>query len=592
MRVNFKSVGVYAKLGHLFTGASAAVTNLKQAIGQWLANLTRRLRHHFYLYLAAVLTLLLLLDAGVFGVGERISQRTFDAMLHSRILVPPADTDIVIVDVNEASLSAMAGEYGQWPWPRQVFGEFLENIEAQRPKAVVFDILFSEADIDNPDSDAYFNETIGDTSNTYFPFLRLPAEQDKLSEVKPDMIAGLREIAPGKGDKDAGIAVVLPHFDAAVASGRLGTHNIYPGHDGIVREYRLYNDVHGWRLPSLPMTLARSLGYPLPESQNVLLNWRGKPFSYRYVSFSDVMADMNAQHKKRPQDEFTDKIVLIGSTAPSLFDLKATPMAKAFPGVEILATAIDNVKHGDHLKSWHGSLPMSLLSLAMIWLTALAFYLHLDRYRLGLVFGASMVGLLALSYLVINLSNTYLDFGAPIAWASLCFFLARAYAAAADRVLHRWLAFGVKADAAGTRVLLMPIRVESSTPWSDKLRRRFKRQLELQSTTPNTVDVMRGTQAGVFGLFAEMAVVSWSYAETKADYAAQAREDASQLAQKLPAILQAIGLPRETPVRHVQHEGAFTTGRPIPSQWRGLFAQALIQMEHTPAVTSDGSPHA
>ncbi|HWT29321.1 MAG TPA: CHASE2 domain-containing protein, partial [Methylophilaceae bacterium] len=161
------------------------MTNLKQAVGQWLANLTRRLRHHFYLYLAALLTLLLLLDAGVFGIGERISQRTFDAMLHSRILVPPADTDILIVDVNEASLSAMAGEYGQWPWPRQVFGEFLENIEAQRPKAVVFDILFSEADIDNPDSDAYFNETIGDTSNTYFPFLRLPAEQDKLSEVKP-----------------------------------------------------------------------------------------------------------------------------------------------------------------------------------------------------------------------------------------------------------------------------------------------------------------------------------------------------------------------------------------------------------------------
>jgi len=34
---------------------------------------------------------------------------------------------MIIVDINEASLEAMAGEYGRYPWPRQVFGEFLEK---------------------------------------------------------------------------------------------------------------------------------------------------------------------------------------------------------------------------------------------------------------------------------------------------------------------------------------------------------------------------------------------------------------------------------------------------------------------------------
>src|SRR3546814_15849777 len=82
----------------------------------------------------------------------------------------------------------MAEEYGRWPWPRQVFGGFLENIEAQHPQAVVFDVLFSDADIYNPDSDAYFNEVIADTDNTFFPFLRLPQAHDELSQVKPGMI--------------------------------------------------------------------------------------------------------------------------------------------------------------------------------------------------------------------------------------------------------------------------------------------------------------------------------------------------------------------------------------------------------------------
>jgi adenylate cyclase len=280
------------------------VTKLKLLIGQWLANLTRRLRNNFYLYLAALLTVFLLLDASVFKVGENMRQKAFDVMVRSRVIVPAPDKDIVIVDVNEASLSAMANEYGRWPWPRQVFGEFLENIQAQQPKAVVFDILFSDADIYNPDSDAYFNEVIAGSTNTYFPFLRLPAEHDALSQVKPDMIKGLTEVTPGKADQEATIAVVLPHFEAAVDSGRLGTHNIYPDKDGIVREYRLYNDDYGWRLPSLPMAVAKSLGYPLPESQNVLLNWRGKPFTYQYVTFSDVevqvsVGDIDADIGKR-----------------------------------------------------------------------------------------------------------------------------------------------------------------------------------------------------------------------------------------------------------------------------------------------------
>jgi len=149
------------------------VSKLALLMNQWLASITRRLHNNFYLYLSTLLTVFVLLDASLFHIGENMRDKAFDLMVKNRVIVPKADKDIVIVDINEASLSAMAGEYGRWPWPRQVIGEFLENIQAQQPKAVVFDILFSDPDVYNPDSDAYFNDVIAGTNNTFFPMLRL-----------------------------------------------------------------------------------------------------------------------------------------------------------------------------------------------------------------------------------------------------------------------------------------------------------------------------------------------------------------------------------------------------------------------------------
>ena len=113
------------------------------------------------------------LDATLLHFTGEMRQAAFDTMVRYRLIVPKPDPDIVIVDVNEASLAAMAKDYGRWPWPRQVLGEFVEQVEKQRPKAVVFDILFSDADVYNPDSDAYFNDAIAATNNTFFPMLRL-----------------------------------------------------------------------------------------------------------------------------------------------------------------------------------------------------------------------------------------------------------------------------------------------------------------------------------------------------------------------------------------------------------------------------------
>lgn len=564
------------------------MTKLKLLVGQWLANVTRKLQNNFYLYLAGLLTLFVLLDAGLFHVGENMRQKAFDFMVKSRIVVPNADPAIVIVDINEASLEAMAKENGRWPWPRQVFGEFLENIEAQHPRAVVFDVLFSDADVYNPDSDAYFNDVIAGTNNTFFPLLRLDPSQDKLSSIKPSMIPGLEQLpsTDSEADKNATIAVVLPHFEAAISSKRLGTHNIEPDKDGIVREYRLWTNESGWRLPAIPFVVGKFAANNIANAaskeppQQMLINWRGKPFTYHYVSFSDVMNDMSSKEKHRPQDEFKDKIVIIGSTATSLGDIKPTAMDKSFPGVEIMANAIDNVKHGDYLHVWRGATPYVLLSLLLIWSTTLAFYSNVDRDKFNKFFSSSQIGLLVLSYIGINLTNTYLDFTGPITWAVGYFSIAKIYALATDRALQRWLAFGAKADAAGTTATLMPIIIEYAEPLGDALLKKLKRQIDLCSNTPNSVEILKGTQSGIWGLFGDVIVVSWVYSERQPDYAASVQADANHIQQNVSRLLTDIGLPSDTPWRAALHTQPLDAATGLANQWRSLFAQAILKLEH------------
>ena len=557
---------------------------LRLLLGQWLANLTRKLKNNFYIYLATLFTLLVLLDASVFHVGLNMRDKAFDFMVKHRVVQPKADKEIVIVDINEASLAAFAKEYGRWPWPRQVLGEFVENIQAQNPKAIVFDIVFSDADIYNEDSDAYFNEVITACENCFFPILRLDASQDKLSKLKYKQIPG---IIAGSDSEDADtIAAILPYFKGALKADRLGTHNVYPDVDGIVREYRMFHDESGWRLRALPLVVGEFAknSTPLNMPQNMLINWRGKPFTYTYASFSDVFTDMASKDKKRAKDEFTNKIVIIGSTAPGLFDIKPTAMDKQFPGVEILATAIDNVKHRDYLKVWRGKTPYILMSLLLIWATTLAFYFKVDRDRFNSLFTTVQIGLLVLSYIAINLSNTYLDLTAPILWAVALFGIAKIYALATDRALQRWLAFGVTSDTPESSVLMMPILVEASEPLPDALQTKLERKIELIAKTPCTIEALTGTQSGIWGLFGDMIVVSWVFSDDKPEYAAAAKQDAQSIASQLTTLIAEVGLPTNTNTRYALHEGKLlnqsSLGSTLASQWRTLFAQAVIKLEH------------
>lgn len=89
------------------------INRIRQMLAGFYAFLAQHWKKSFYLYLAALFTVFAIADTAVLHLTEGMRQGAFDAMVRYRIRAPKPDPDIVIVDINEASLAAMAKDYGR-----------------------------------------------------------------------------------------------------------------------------------------------------------------------------------------------------------------------------------------------------------------------------------------------------------------------------------------------------------------------------------------------------------------------------------------------------------------------------------------------
>ena len=274
---------------------------------------------------------------------------------HAARLAP--DPDVVLVDVDEKSLAAMQAEAGRFPWPREVYAELLRGLMPQQPRAVVFDIMFSEPDKFRPQSDQAFAEAaLPYRANLYFPMLLLDARDHASGATAAELAPLIGLVRRPDADREARIAVVPP-MALPQELWRGGTINFLEDDDHVGRRYALRTTVRGWDIPSLPARVALDLGYPLPDAPDLRLAWRGTARGLPSVSFSDLYEDYGRSLRKRPADEFKGKVVVIGAAAAGLGDLRVTPLSSTQPGMEILATAIENLKNGRAMRAAPAWLP-------------------------------------------------------------------------------------------------------------------------------------------------------------------------------------------------------------------------------------------
>lgn len=372
-------------------------------------------RHRIALHVAIAVVLL---GVGTWNLLGRefaggISNANFDLLMNKRFIPYKADPDIVILDIDEGSLKAMAPRYGLWPWPRELLAEVASRMEGAGAKAVLFDILFVDPDTARTNSEVRFLEYVSASKISYFPFVRRDRSGDAASPITLSM---LNFVAPDPAwasrDPMATIALSAPFYAAITDSGRLGYVNASPDRDNVVRSYDSYELKAGYRIPSLPYRAAQALRWPRSYAARSLINWPKDPAAeYRAYPFSEALSAARRQDN-RFFERFRGKIVLVGSTAFTLNDIKSTPVDSALPGLYILAVAADNLKNGAFLKP----LPRWGIWLCELLVIAMAYWLcgRLNK-RTSLVQYLFLIPtlLLGISLVSISISHVYMDLTMP-----------------------------------------------------------------------------------------------------------------------------------------------------------------------------------
>ena len=320
-----------------------------------------------------------------------------DYMFQVRGEIKQSD-NVVIVDIDEKSLK----EVGQWPWGRDKVSNILYNLTNAKVGIIGFDIVFSEADGKSPykifkeynrsvegieDYDNIFQNAISNTPTILGYQFELDEKKTYISKAIPNIPATIIERHKSKDIsniiKAKGVILNIDKLQSASYSS--GFFNNIPDSSGMVRSVPLVIEYDNQLYPSLSLEIVRialgssniiinyfengiesikvkDLNIPTDIHGRMIINYRGEPKTFKYISAVDILNN-NFNRK-----DIEGKIVLIGTSASGLLDLRATPFSPFFPGVEVHANAIDNMLMGDFLSK---PIKMEVINIAIVFLLAI-----------------------------------------------------------------------------------------------------------------------------------------------------------------------------------------------------------------------------
>jgi adenylate cyclase len=368
----------------------------------------------------------------------------------------PLQQPVVIVDIDEESLA----EVGQWPWPRTEVARLVDRLRDAGVVATAFDVVFAEPDRTSPGRYAKFLDHL---SPDVLDALRsLPSNDELLARSlrQTRVVLGQSGYHRQVGDAEQGEETPIPlavigrdprpylfHFPAlvrniqqleAAAAGR-AIFNLVPGSDGIVRRVPAFVVAGGQVLPALSVELLRIAtggnafaiktdeagvraivvaGVEVPTDRNGRL-WVYYAASRPelYVSAKDVLSGTVAPER------LAGKLVLIGTSAAGLFDLKATPLQDNVPGVEVHAQVLEMILSGQLLLRPNYALGAELVALAVVGLLMIAL-VPVFGAVVSMLFGGLVAGGLALtSWLLFTGEGLLIDVAYPVIGSFAVFIL-------------------------------------------------------------------------------------------------------------------------------------------------------------------------
>lgn len=325
---------------------------------------------------------------GVVTVRDRLEYLAYDLRLNAGLPKHPQPSkEILIVDIDERSLQ----QEGRWPWPRARLADLVARLQKAGAAVIAFDMVLSEPET-NTASDLLARLPPELSSSAFTEFLTHEAHNaDGDARLAGRLATGDTVLGVVFHNQDSPASGLLPapmfHVDSASAPLLITTLPTYtanraplqqaahyagfltalPDSDGVIRRAPLLLR-HGDDLyPALALEAARlfllsdqprlhttdlgastaiegiDLGgrlIPTDAAGRVLVPYRGPSGSFAHVSAARVLQGEFAD------SEVSNRIVLIGTSALALADLKATPVQSVYPGVEVHANLLAGILAG------------------------------------------------------------------------------------------------------------------------------------------------------------------------------------------------------------------------------------------------------
>ena len=405
-----------------------------------------------YITLFILLFFLIALKTANPGFIKSISFLSFD-LFQKIIPLKKESSKVVIVDIDEKSL----GKFGQFPWNRSIFAKIIENINREKPKAIGFDIFFTEKDKQAPEE---IIRAYNINENAVLDYLKnIESHDEKFRQelnLSNSVLAVLGSNVPSKGTYDRSakakffskggdpnnFTYSFPYSIGSLeklenSSKGLGSISFLDQSDGIIRSIPLIVQLKKKLYPTLGLEMIR-IG---SKQKNIFveLNDLGikklnvRPFKilsdpngliwirYKKTQKSQYISASSVYDEEFEEDFFKDKYVLIGASAQGLFDLVKIPLGITIPGVEVHANVIENILDSSYLIRNPNVYIFELLFSIIIAFITFYFSQNIKPKYSLLIFFSSMISVILIGFVFFLLRSELIDFSYPIFMVAVIF---------------------------------------------------------------------------------------------------------------------------------------------------------------------------
>jgi adenylate cyclase len=340
------------------------------------------------LFIAVILSLIILLFQKT-TFFQDFESKTIDYRFRLFPIAQRADSNVIMIAIDDNSLRDMRKNRVVWPWARDIYGAVVNYLSEQGAKAVIFDMQFYEPDYDRADVsseelDAEFAQSIQESGKVVLGMQLVPDATSVPPELSRFTLTKTTGMLPSTG-KYQGVLAPIPEFMQSAA--KVGIINIEPDKDGVIRRvpflYHFGKDYYpqisysAWSLAQHSSQYPSSLKkLPFDKEGNYLINWYGPAGVdgvFKYLRFTAVLQSASATasglQPQIPNGYFKDKYVIIGATAGGLMDLKISPYTQIMPGMEIWGTVLSNLLNHDFIHivpGWINFLILLIVSFLVI----------------------------------------------------------------------------------------------------------------------------------------------------------------------------------------------------------------------------------